>query len=115
MSLARFAEKWCLDDYPPEPVSEEDLQSVELRFEVRLPEDYREAVLGLGLPRTSIALLDAIVDQNLVLFDLSDFYSPTEIINQTLSWRKLGLPENLIAIASDCSGNMFCFDINQLR
>ena len=63
MSLARFADKWGSSHYPSDSVSEADLRSVEHRFAVRLPDDYREAVLETGLPRTTIDLLDAIVDK----------------------------------------------------
>ena len=115
MSLARFTEKWTSGHYPPVPVTEADLCSVEQRFALRLPEDYRQAVLQTGLPRPTIALLDAIVDRELDLHSLGDFYSPAEIISATLSWRELGMPEQLIAIASDGCGNKFCFDGDRLR
>lgn len=115
MSLARFAEKWAWADDPPDRVSEQDLHSVEQQLLVRLPEDYRQAVLEFGLPRTTIALLDAIVERELDLHSLGELYSPTEIIEETLAWREIGMPGHLIAFASDCCGNMFCFDANQLR
>lgn len=76
---------------------------------MRLPADYRSAVLQLGLPRPTIALLDAIVDQELDLRDVSDFLSPAEVVSVTEDWRALGLPEELVAFATDCMGNLFCF------
>ena len=115
MSLARFAEKWTLTDYPPEHVSEAELRSVEQRFLVCLPEGYRQAVLQIGLPRPAIALLDAIVERELDLHHLGELYSPTEIVEETVAWRELGMPEQLIAFASDGCGNKFCFDATQLR
>ena len=115
MSLARFAEKWGSGTYPPEPVSEADLQTAEHRFAVRLPDGYRRALLQTGLPRPTIALLDAIVDGELDLHSLGSFYTPSEIVDETLTWRELGMPEHLIAIASDGCGNTFCFDGNRLR
>lgn len=115
MSLARFTEKWTSDEYPPEPVSEAELRLIEQRFAIRLPDEYRRSVLETGLPRPTIALLDAIVDGELDLHSLGDFYTPAEIVEETVAWRELGMPDQLIAIASDGCGNMFCFDEGKLR
>lgn len=113
--LAQFAEKCTSGSYAPAPVSEADLRSVEERFAVRLPDDYRQAVLQVGLPRPTIALLNAIVERELNLHCIGDFYSPTEIVEETLGWHEIGMPEQLIAFASDGCGNMFCFDGNRLK
>jgi len=115
MTLARFTEIWTSGDYPPEPVAESDLRSVEQRLSVRLPDDYRQAVLQVGLPRPTIALMDAIVERELDLHSLGDFYSPVEIIEETTGWREIGMPEQLVAFASDGCGNKFCFDAERLN
>jgi hypothetical protein len=115
MTLARFTEIWTSSDYPPEPVSESNLRSVEQRLSVQLPDEYRRAVLQVGLPRPGIALMDAIVERELDLHSLSDFYSPVEIIEVTTGWREIGMPEQLVAFASDGCGNQFCFDADQLN
>ena len=115
MTLARFTEIWCRPDDPAQPVSESDLQNVERRLRVHLPKDYREAILEIGLPQTTIALLDAIVERNLDLHCVGDFYTPIEIIEDTIGWREIGMPDQLIAFASDGCGNKFCFDANQLN
>ncbi len=90
-------------------MSEGELERAEVRLQTRLPADYRNAVLELGLPRPTIELLDAIVDRELDLRDASEFLSPTEIVAVTEDWRDLGLPEELVAFATDCMGNLFCF------
>lgn len=115
MSLEQFAEKWTSADYPPEPVAEVDLQLTERRLVVRLPEEYRRAILAVGRPRPTIALLNAIVERELDLHSVCDFYSPQEIVEETLGWREIGMPEQLIAFASDDCGNKFCFDGSQLE
>ena len=112
MTLARFTEIWTSGNYPPEPVAESDLRRVEQRLNVDLPDDYRQAVLQVGLPRPTIALMDAIVERELDLHSLNDFYSPVEIIEETTGWREIGMPEQLVAFASDGCGNKFCFDMN---
>lgn len=115
MELARFNRIWASTDYPPTPVTEEELASVEQRFGVCLPADYREAVLSVGLPWPKIALLDAIVERELDVHSLNELYSPLEIIEYTIDWRKIGMPEQLVAFASDDSGNKFCFDADRLK
>lgn len=109
MSFDRFIALWTHPDYPPEPVSESELENAEGRLEARLPADYRTAILQLGLPRPTIELLEAIVDRELDLRDVSEFLSPAEMVSVTEDWRDLGLPEELIAFATDCMGNLFCF------
>ena len=109
MSLSRFIALWTHPEHTPDPVSEDDLDDAEGRLQTRLPTDYRNAVLQLGLPRPTIELLDAIVDRELDLRDLSEFLSPAEIVSVTQDWRDLGLPEELVAFATDCMGNLFCF------
>jgi hypothetical protein len=110
MSLARFTEIWTSGNYPPEPVTEADLRTVEHRLDIHLPEDYQAAVLRVGLPRPTIALMDAIVERELGLHALGYFYAPAEIIEETIDWREMGMPEALVAFASDGCGNKFCFD-----
>jgi len=109
MSLSRFISLWTNPDYAPAPVSSEDLAGVERRLQMQLPSDYKEAVLEFGLPRPTTELLDAICNRQLDLRDVSDFLSPDEIVEETSEWRDLGLPEELLAFAKDCMGNLFCF------
>ena len=115
MSLKDFNAKWTLPDYPPLPVAEEEFYKTTQAFGVSLPAEYREAVLKVGLPRPALALLDAIVDQQLHCFDLSQLFAPHEIVQWTLDWHEIGLPKHLIGIANDCCGNFFCFDLVRFR
>jgi cell wall assembly regulator SMI1 len=115
MSLARFNERWTSPAYPPDRVMEPDLQRVEERFGLRLPDDYRQAILTVGLPRPTIALLNTVVDRGLDLHSIGDFYSPAEMIEHTPGWHEAGMPEHLIAFASDDLGNQFCFDGERLK
>lgn len=101
MSLNRFITLWTHPDYAPDPVSEGDLKKAEAGLQTRLPTDYRNAILQIGLPRPTIDLLNAIVDRELDLIDVSDFLSPGELASLTEDWRDLGLPEKLVAFATD--------------
>jgi len=109
MSLSRFIKLWTHPNYAPEPVVKEDLEGAERLLKTRLPTAYRNAILELGLPRPTIELLDAICDRDLDLYSLGDFLGPTEIAEVTGGWRDLGLPEELVAFATDGMGNLFCF------
>lgn len=109
MSLNRFIALWTIAEYPPESVSAAGLDATERRLQSAFPTDYREAVLRSGLPRPTIALLDAIVDRELGIHDVSDFLNAEEIAELTEDWRAAGLPATLVAFATDCAGNLFCF------
>ena len=109
MSLGRFISLWTHPDYASEVVSEEELKGVEARLQTQLPTDYTSEILQFGLPRPNIELLNTIVDRQLDLRDVSDFLNPAEMISETEQWRDIGLPEELVAFASDCMGNLFCF------
>lgn len=109
MSLSRFIALWTHPDYAPDPVSGAEFEHAEVRLQMRLPTHYRNAVLQLGLPRPTVELLDAIVERELDLRGVSEFLNPADIVSVTESWRDLGLPEELVAFATDCMGNLFCF------
>jgi hypothetical protein len=68
----------------------------------------------LGIPRPSRSLLHSIVEQDLDLQAPNDFYSPDEIVEMTIGWRKAGMPAQLISIANDGCGNQFCFERKQI-
>jgi hypothetical protein len=113
MTMGRFISLWTHPDYIPERVDAGALESAERRLRTRLPSDYRDAILEFGLPRPTIKLLDAICDRELDQHDVSEFLGPEEIIEATEGWRDLGLPEELVAFATDCMGNLFCFPVDQ--
>jgi len=110
LSLEQFTGKWTHPNYPPEKVTESDLDAVEARFGFMLPPDYRQAVLAYGLPRPGVALLDGMLAANADFADVSGFFNPEEIIRLTDDWRGGGMPDHLVAFANDCGGNLFCFD-----
>lgn len=112
--LQPFIAKWTNPDYPAGTVSVEQLQQVEKQFGFQYPTDYRNAVLQFGLPRPTLALLDAILERDISLQCVSDFLSPEEAIKQTVGWHEIGLPYGLVAFANDESGNLFCFDTAEL-
>jgi hypothetical protein len=109
MSMSRFISLWTHPDYAPIAVSAGELEAVERRLQTQLPFDYKRAALEFGLPRPTGELLDAICDRQADLAALGDFLGPAEIVEVTEDWRDLGLPEELVAFATDGIGNLFCF------
>jgi SMI1-KNR4 cell-wall len=108
--LAAFSNKWSHPDYPPIQVGAEALGVAEVALGSRLPASYRAAVLDVGLPRPTGALLGSIVDNELDLPDIGDFFAPDEMVSSTTAWRSMGLPPTMTAFASDCMGNLFAFE-----
>ncbi len=111
-ALTAFTKAWCGDYREPERVTETALTQVEKELGADLPVSYKSAILSVGLPSPTIELLDHICDHEIDLPDLSGFHSPEDVVTSTTGWRELGMPEHLIAFASDCSGNLFAFTIS---
>jgi hypothetical protein len=107
--FAHFICKWTQPDHRPERVGAREFEAVEARLGL-LPRSYKEAVLRHGLPHPAMSLREAINAGDLDLGDISEFLTPNEIVNTTEGWRDFGLPMHLVAFASDCLGNLFCFE-----
>ncbi len=108
--LGDFIRLWTHPDYSPTRVEDADLRRAEQRFDIAFPADYREAILTHGAPSPTLALLNSIVENDIDLADISEFFTPDEIISATEDWRAMRLPETLIAFAGDSAGNLFAFD-----
>lgn len=113
-ALADFAKKWSHPDYPPEPILAADLQTAEDQLGGRLPDEYRDAVLNIGLPRPTGALLHSVCEEEADFADVADFLGADEMISSTQAWRQMGLPNDKIAFASDSMGNLFAFESTAL-
>jgi cell wall assembly regulator SMI1 len=113
--LLAFAAQWSHPSYPPVKVEPAELQAAEATLGVRFPEDYKTAILSVGRPFPSLALLSAISDHSIDLRALSELSTPKEIVEETVGWREIGLPDNFVVIGNDFSGNKFCFDVADLQ
>lgn len=111
--FAEFIAKWTHPDHPPERIGPEQFEAVEARLGA-LPQSYKRAVILHGLPSPAVSLLEAINEDDLELSDVSEFLAPHEIVNSTEGWRACGLPAQFVAFASDCMGNLFCFNAGDL-
>ncbi len=109
-ALKRLSDRWgSARDYPNTVVEAKSLDWVETELNVKLPDDYRDQVLDIGLPRIRLVLLSAIVDNVLPLYDLWALLTPEEIIVETEDWRHIGMPNDLVVFGRDSLGNKFCF------
>lgn len=113
--LLAFTARWSHPNHPPVTIDQPELEAAEAILGVRFPEEYKEGVLSVGRPSPTLALLSAIADRQIELHDLSDLASPNEIVEQTLGWREIGMPKNLVVIGNDSMGNKFCFDVADLQ
>lgn len=109
-ALADFASKWSHPDDAPKPILPADLERAETQLGGRLPDEYRAALLNVGLPQPTGALLHSICEAEADFADVSDFFTADQMIESTRDWREMGLPNDKTAFASDCMGNLFAFD-----
>ncbi|MDQ8027103.1 MAG: SMI1/KNR4 family protein [Brevundimonas sp.] len=109
-TLADFIRLWTHPDYPPDRVAEADMRRAEQRFGIVFPAAYRQAVLAHGAPAPTLALLNSIVENEIDIEDVSEFFVPDDVISATEDWRGMGLPGTLVAFAGDSMGNLFAFD-----
>jgi hypothetical protein len=109
--MRTIVEKWVHPDYWPHPADPEALDRVEARFETYLPRCFRQCLEQVGPPSPGLALLSAIVDQRLSVPSLGDFLEPDEMIETTWDWHRAGLPEDMVAFATDVGGNLYCFQV----
>lgn len=108
-SIARFIQDWCSIEYGPTRVTQSAVEAAEAELSFTFPEPYRSDIIANGAASTTIELLDIIVDREVNMADLSQFHTPKEIVSATRDWREMGMAEDLVAFASDCSGNQFAF------
>ncbi|CUH77454.1 SMI1 / KNR4 family protein [Tritonibacter multivorans] len=121
-SLQTFHEIWGHEDDKPAPITAENLQAVETRLGIALPQDYRTQILGFGIPNTTSKLWEWL-DNNKGIGEtwslarprphLMEFYTPEKMLN-TLNLRLVRMPASLLPFARDSQGNQICFDLGDL-
>lgn len=109
--MRSLVEKWVHPDYWPHPLHPDALDRVEARFETYLPREFRLCMEQVGPASPGLALLSAIVDQRLDIPSLGDFLGPREMVETTQAWRQAGLPESMVAFATDAGGDLYCFQV----
>ncbi len=94
--------------------SESDIEKLEFEFNINLPNDYKNFLLNFGNLWTP-DILDLIVDEELDLNDVQNFWKVEDIIfDKKNEWTSQITP-NLMPIGSDCMGSIFGFLTSDLR
>ena len=88
--------------------SESDIQKLESEFGITLPKDYKTLIAELGNMWTP-DILDIIVDNQLELNDVQDFWDIESITYDKKNEWTSQISTDLIPFASDSMGNIFGF------
>jgi len=108
----RFSESSMTSLIKPETV--EDISNLERRFEIKLPNDYKIFLKNYGNIWTP-TILDKVVDNDLNFYDVQQFWSIEAIILDIDNGWTAQTGQDILPFASDCSGNLFCFTLDDLR
>jgi len=87
----------------------QDLSVAETQLQYTFPASYREYLLEHGAT-FSPDILDLVVEIGLDIPDIQEFILVTELKSANEMYWAGGMPTEYIAFASDCMGNMFCFN-----
>lgn len=90
------------------PVAARQLDKIEEALNTRLPEAYRQFMTRHGAVYTP-SILDEVADGKLAKPDIQEFLKPKQAIENTKLYWSGGMPTDVIAVASDCMGNMIGF------
>jgi hypothetical protein len=106
--FGEFSKKYGCE-LPGRVVSPESLAVSETKLKYEFPVSYREYVLEHGATYCP-DLLSLIVERELELPDIQEFILVAELPSaNAISWSG-GMPAEYVAFASDCMGNIFCFN-----
>lgn len=108
----RFVSRFC-PEQPAKQIRENDLIHTEAHLGVLFPDAYRRFIVSYG-PVATPSILETMVDAKPGGWDVSWFFAPAECVETTESYRHAGMSDRLVAFASDCMGNVFCFEESTL-
>ena len=113
IEFKQFVERFNKSD-EAKLTSQIDIDKLENEFKIFLPDDYNFFLLNFGNIWTP-EILDLVVDKELDINDVQDFWGIDKIIyDKKNEWASKVFPE-IIPFASDCMGNIFAFMSNDLR
>lgn len=96
-------------ELPNRSVTYDDLAVSEAKLKYAFPASYREYVLAHGATYCP-DLLSLIVEREIAFPDIQEFILVAELPSANTMYWTGGMPVEYIAFASDCMGNMFCFN-----
>jgi hypothetical protein len=92
----------------PKPATTRALDALEKELELAFPEAYRTFMKAYGGAYTP-ELLDRVVEGGSPAHDIQEIFAIKEVGSRTKSYWKAGMPKDVVGFASDCMGNLFCF------
>jgi hypothetical protein len=96
------------------PQTEIQIQKLENEFNIYLPKDWKLFLLNYGSIWTP-EILDIIVDDELDINDVQDFWDIEQIEYDKKNEWTSKITTDLIPFASDSMGNIFAFKINDIK
>lgn len=112
-AFKQFAERFNKSD-DSKPATLEEITKLEKEFSVHLPNDYKIFLLNFGNIWTP-NILDLVVEQELEIYDVQNFWGIDEIIYDKQNEWTSNLAADVIPFASDCMGNIFAFLVDDLK
>lgn len=92
------------------PINNHDIEELESKLNVLLPDSYRYLISTYGLVHTP-NVLTKICDLGSDISEVQDFLSLEDVFSLSKLYEMGGMPKGHILFASDCKGNMFCFKL----
>jgi len=109
-SIDQFVKNWGSKNTMV-PISNQEIEELESKLNVLLPDSYKYLISTYGLVHTP-NVLTKICDLGVDISEVQDFLSLEDVFSLSKLYEMSGMPKGHILFASDCRGNMFCFKLN---
>ena len=106
-SIDQFVKSWGSKSIMV-PISRHDVEKLELKLALFLPDAYKYLMSTYGLVH-SPNVMTKVCDLNSDVSAVQDFLSLDDVLSLSKLYEMSGMPKGHILFASDCKGNMFCF------
>ncbi|WP_423999377.1 SMI1/KNR4 family protein [Maribacter sp. IgM3_T14_3] len=91
-----------------------DIENLESEFNIYVPNEFKIFLMDFGTPWTP-DILDIIVDDELDLIDVQNFWTIESIIEDKKNGWTSQISTDLIPFSSDCMGSIFGFSTMDLK
>jgi len=109
----KFSDKYNKNK-DPKKIPIQDIEKLEREFQIILPQDYKSFLINYGCLHTP-DILDLIVDNDLALNDVQEFWGIENIIYDKKNEWSAQIKPDLIPFALDCMGSLFGFLTSDLK
>ncbi len=106
-SIDLFAKNWGSKNSMV-PIMSHDIEALESRLNLFLPESYKYLISTYGLVHTP-SVFSKIVELGSDISEVQDFLNLEDVFSLSKLYEMGGMPKGYVLFASDCKGNMFCF------